>query len=855
MHQASPPQSDPAFSETLLQSARILVVSSRKTVIVALSSLLGALGCQVKTANGKRHCLQLLLSEDFDVVIIDPSSQLQGKSLLLDLHQLRPWIGIILTGEPSAVAANGSANGQVKAPGHLPWPLSPEHLKTSVLEQVNLKQTQLHPSNHHALAATLDHLGSIFQHVQTTFVQNGLEGFLEGLSERVGHLIDFTVSAVCILQKERSTIKLHLQSPVSPQVTQAISNRLRHVYQILTDRDLPPLVTTIVGTRDSQCGQKSIADSFIIPILSNGHLEGLLMFSSTKPDAFATLNLPILYQTSKNISKLLPSLQEMRYLAMTDTFTGLYNRNFFTARLHDEWESFQLGGEPFAVLMLDIDRFKSINDNYGHSFGDVIIQEFARLMPCATRETDIIARYGGDELIVLLPHTREEQARACAQRFLTSVRKHVFSNSGNHVHLTISVGVAICSAGSSLGEKDVTTLADKALYKAKENGGDCICVENVLSGAPLLPALPRMPVSLPSAPSKSTLSVNTDKGRLLIVDDEPSTCQLFKEVLVQKGFLVQTATSALKALELIKRNPENTEVVLTDLNMPEIDGAQLLTILKGISPPVVPIMVTGFSSADNVIMAMRAGAYDFVRKPVNFDELEFVINRAIEHRRLRVEVDTHRQRLENKLQEKTRSQQKILHDLESSYLATLEALSSVITLREANTASHNLRVSEYALFLARQMKLPPDRQNILRRAALLHDIGKIGIPDSILLKAGPLSPTERTIVKEHSLAGYNILKEIPFLRDEAELVYSHHEHLDGSGYPRGLTGEQICLEARIFAVGDAFDAMRSDRVYRAATTLEKTVSEIKRHSGTQFDPKVVQVFLGCYHEMDRLFHQ
>jgi putative two-component system response regulator len=379
-------------------------------------------------------------------------------------------------------------------------------------------------------------------------------------------------------------------------------------------------------------------------------------------------------------------------------------------------------------------------------------------------------------------------------------------------------------------------------------------VENQASGAALPPALSRSPAPLPSGPSTPTPSVNTDKGRLLIVDDEPSTCQLFKEVLAQKGFQVQSATSALKALELIQSNPENTEVVLTDLNMPEIDGAQLVTILKGVNPPVVPIMVTGFSSADNVIMAMRAGAYDFVRKPVNFDELEFVINRAIEHRRLRLEVDTHRQHLEAKLEEKTESQQKILHDLESSYLATLEALSSVITLREANTASHNLRVSEYALFLARQMKLPPDRQNILRRAALLHDIGKIGIPDSILLKAGPLNPAERKIVKEHSLAGYNILKEIPFLRKEAELVYSHHERLDGSGYPRGLIGEQICLEARIFAVGDAFDAMRSDRVYRAATTLEKTVSEIQLHSGTQFDPEVVQVFLSCYHEMDRLFH-
>jgi putative nucleotidyltransferase with HDIG domain len=241
-----------------------------------------------------------------------------------------------------------------------------------------------------------------------------------------------------------------------------------------------------------------------------------------------------------------------------------------------------------------------------------------------------------------------------------------------------------------------------------------------------------------------------------------------------------------------------------------------------------------------------------VQKPVNFNEFTFILKRGVEHRQLRRQVATYQHRMENLLNERTRSLDDAIQALERSSLATLTALSSTLEMHETDVQSHDRRVAEYAVFMARRLRLDENHILEIKRAALLHDIGKIGIPDAILQKPAPLNEVEKKIMEQHPAIGWQIVKNVPFLQDEAEMIYQHHEHYDGTGYPRRLGGKAIILGARLFAVVDAFDALRSNRVYREALPLEQAVAEIRKGSGTQFDPEIVELFLACYKEMDRL---
>jgi putative nucleotidyltransferase with HDIG domain len=313
---------------------------------------------------------------------------------------------------------------------------------------------------------------------------------------------------------------------------------------------------------------------------------------------------------------------------------------------------------------------------------------------------------------------------------------------------------------------------------------------------------------------------------------------------------VWTETNPDEAVRRIVELWPELDIVITDLRMPEMDGVQMMEALRNVSDEIVTIMVTGYASTDSAIAALRAGAYDVIRKPVNIAELEFVLNRAIERRRLRGQLAEYRVHLEDMLRERTQSLDEALTALAGSYMATMEALSTALEKRERQVAAHDKRGAEYAAILARTMGVPDSEIVTINRGAMLHDIGKIGVPDAILGKPGPLTDAEWKIMREHPAIGYQIVHAIPFLKAEADVVYSHHERYDGKGYPRGLKGEKICLGARIFAVADAFEAMRTDRPYRKALSLERAIREITDGSGTQFDPEVVAAFVHCHRDMD-----
>jgi putative nucleotidyltransferase with HDIG domain len=274
-----------------------------------------------------------------------------------------------------------------------------------------------------------------------------------------------------------------------------------------------------------------------------------------------------------------------------------------------------------------------------------------------------------------------------------------------------------------------------------------------------------------------------------------------------------------------------------------MDGIALLERAKERYPDMPIVMVTAVHDIQVALQALRNGAYDYLLKPFEREQLLATVRRALENRRLKRENDAYRTNLEALVAARTQQWKTALSDLEKSYDITLEALGDALDLKDAETYGHTRRVTAFAIAMARKMGLSKEEINVIARGAFLHDIGKMAIRDDILRKPGKLTAEEMAIMMEHCYLGYKIISRIPFLAEAAEIVYAHQEHYDGTGYPRGLKGDEIPLGARIFAIADTLDAMRSDRPYRDAQSIQAVRKEIETWSGRQFDPQVVKVFL------------
>ncbi|HEY2820865.1 MAG TPA: HD domain-containing phosphohydrolase [Candidatus Acidoferrum sp.] len=337
-----------------------------------------------------------------------------------------------------------------------------------------------------------------------------------------------------------------------------------------------------------------------------------------------------------------------------------------------------------------------------------------------------------------------------------------------------------------------------------------------------------------------------DAENILVVDDEEAIREVVSTMLESKGYQCTAVSNGRAAQDQVKR--VTPDLVLSDMIMPEMDGIKLLDWLRQYDPEVPVIMVTAIHDISTALEAIRRGAYDYILKPFEKDQLFLGVGRALQHRRLVMENRTYQRNLEQLVEERTAQLTAKHAELEQSYDDTLEALGSALDLKDAETEGHCQRVTAFCISIAKTMPVPNPYLPVLARAAFLHDIGKMAIPDNILLKAGPLTDDEKQVMRKHCEIGYNMLIRIPFLRDAAEIVLAHQEFFNGSGYPRGLKGEQIPLGARIFTIADSLDAMISDRPYRKALPLSHAREEIRRCSGTQFDPKVVDVFLSIPEE-------
>jgi response regulator RpfG family c-di-GMP phosphodiesterase len=326
---------------------------------------------------------------------------------------------------------------------------------------------------------------------------------------------------------------------------------------------------------------------------------------------------------------------------------------------------------------------------------------------------------------------------------------------------------------------------------------------------------------------------------VLIIDDAPTIRKRLCEIL-SPHYVCAEAGCAESALAKIRE--KKFSVVLSDIALPAMSGVEMIPHVKRLTPHSVVVLFSGKLSAEYAISALRAGAFDYLTKPLDAEEILAVVERAAEHFELRELNERYQYHLEELVAKRTAELDKALELVESSYRITLKALVQALETRDFETHGHSERVVTFSLRLGYELGLDKDALRDLELGALLHDIGKIGVPDAILRKPAALNEEEWYKMRLHPIHGQRILRNIPFLEGAARVVSQHHEKWDGTGYPVGLRGAEIDIGARIFAVVDAFDAMISNRVYRRGRSYEDALAELERCAGTQFDPEIVEAF-------------
>ncbi len=336
-------------------------------------------------------------------------------------------------------------------------------------------------------------------------------------------------------------------------------------------------------------------------------------------------------------------------------------------------------------------------------------------------------------------------------------------------------------------------------------------------------------------------------ARILVIDGGAQARAQIASVLEIEGYGVHVASSGHVALEMLDR--ETVDLVLTDMMMLDGSGIDLLERIRRQYPELPVVMVTALNNLSVAVDAMRRGACDYLVKPLDGQLLLDAVSRALDRRHALQESHHYQQNLERAVQARTELLRQAVDDLEHSYDITLEALGDALDLKDSETEGHSKRVTAYTIALARAIGVLPGQIKVIARGAFLHDIGKMAIPDHILLKPAKLNAEEEKIMREHCALGFRMLRKIPFLDEAAEIVYSHQEHYDGGGYPRHLCGTAIPLGARIFAIADTLDAITCDRPYRKARSFDEARREILRCSGTQFDPGIVEMFLKIPNEL------
>ena len=342
---------------------------------------------------------------------------------------------------------------------------------------------------------------------------------------------------------------------------------------------------------------------------------------------------------------------------------------------------------------------------------------------------------------------------------------------------------------------------------------------------------------------------NTSQESILIVDDEPTIRRLLKQVLTDDGYHCDEACNAEEAVEKLKDN--SISLVLLDVKMPGRSGVELLPEIKASFPHTAVVMATAIGDASIAVQCMKHGAYDYLAKPFSLDDVLLSVGRALEKRRLELENRAYQQHLEEMVAERTEELRHALGKIKLASLDTIHRLARAAEYRDADTGAHIQRMGRYSAAVAREMGSRESEVENMLYAAPMHDVGKIAVPDRILLKTRNLDADEWEIMKKHTIIGAEILQgsEAGFIRLAEVIALTHHEKWDGSGYPRGLRASEIPLAGRIVAIADVFDALTSVRPYKEPFSAAKSLDIIREGRGNHFDPDVVDAFFAIQDEI------
>ena len=558
------------------------------------------------------------------------------------------------------------------------------------------------------------------------------------------------------------------------------------------------------------------------------------------------------YKDSNNILILLKYIHEIitvikkhhsdKYIdTLTNAYSYQYLHNLFQYYISYDKKKYQ----PFNIVMLNIDDFKEYNRVYGIEAASQLLEKLADFLINFSGPNKIVSRLFADEFIILFNDTNEINAIDFSKKIMDRLYKNSIKVMEIPIYLKLSISIFSSNDFKVKDLNQIIEFAHKALELAKHNGGN-----QIVNCSEVFTTLNKDETEL-----TNNISINEkQKSNVLIIDDELVTLTLFEKVVTSCGFNVTTCNNPIDAQKIIKSNHTSIDIIITDINMPKMNGFELVKYIQGIDKNIISIITTAEDSVDNVIKILRIGAFNFIRKPPKQEEINEILSRAVARRKLKLKLSNFNRLLKKELKDKTHALNFALLQLRSSYLKTMEVIVNILDKHENKTADHSKKVSKLATILAQEMGIDdPEKLKSIESGALLHDIGKIGISDLIINKNGKLNTEEKVIMQTHSQLGYDIVNTIPILKNAAEMIYSHHERFDGKGYPRQLKGNDIVIAARLFAVADSFDAIRSDRPYRKGSSLTEAVKEINLHSGTQFDPEVVSAFNRCYIKFNKFY--
>ena len=552
---------------------------------------------------------------------------------------------------------------------------------------------------------------------------------------------------------------------------------------------------------------------------------------------------------------------------LIDPLTKVANRRAFEFELSRKVIEWQRERSPLALLMIDIDYFKRINDQYGHQAGDYVLVQVAAEIKDSLREMDLVCRYGGEEFAAILPIKRPQESTQTAERIRQRIENLELKLAGLELKITASIGVAEAMKGDD--QELIVKRADTALYDAKTNGRNrstfhdgarCVEISRKEKGASI-----EARTAWSTAVKDDVFNICT--ANILIVDDSRETTQVTRKFLDRAGFRdLVCENDGSKVASIFEKHPP--DLLVLDVVMPEKNGLEILGEIRSESrfDNVPVVILTSHTDNQTKRRAFELGASDFLHKPIIESELITRITNTLLANAHSTFVANYSKKLEQEVKIRT-------SELVASRREAIQCLARAAEISYDTTGRHIIRVGKYAAVLAAKLGFTDEQVIELEHAAQLHDVGRLGLPDSILKKQERLTAEEFNIVKDHCDHGGKIIRDegqedcsnepaslflldscsSSVMRMAAMVAESHHEKWDGSGYPHGLAGQNIPIEGRIVAVCDVFDAISNPKAYRDAFELDVCFEMIKDGAGTQFDPEIVEAFFESKPEIVQIY--